>query len=65
MELTEEGKDYLRASYSYYIDHKKEAEDYFKESWKTISDYAAKIWYWRCDKMYWTEEEIEDLNKVM
>ena len=63
LNLSKEKRYALIDNYSYFIDHKKEAEEYFQMEWKSISESASILWTSVDDVKHWTEEEIKNLSE--
>jgi len=62
LNLSKEKEYTLMDNYSYFIDHKEEAEEFFQMEWKLLSEYASTLWSYVYDRKIWTEEELKILE---
>jgi len=60
--LSKENTYTLLNKYSYFIDHKEEAEEFFQTKWELLSEYASILWSFRYNTKVWTEEELKILE---
>ncbi len=60
--LSKENEYTLLDKYSYFIDHKEEAEEFFQTKWELLSEHASILWLFIYDTKKWTEEELKILE---